>query len=131
MGVLSKNKGYTLTEIITVIIIIGVLASIALPSYGRFLQQRKFDEATPILMAIYEAQQVFFADNGNYTDDINNLGLGFTNAPEHFTSITPSPGTDSINCTSGETGDSIGSAVPKDGSADIFVLKNGHICIET
>lgn len=123
----SSNNGNALAKIVTVIMIIGALAGIALYSYGRILQQRKADEATPILLAMYEAQQVYFKYNGDYTNNINHLGLEFT-MPQHFTSIDAIPGNSPVTCSTGETDDILGRAVPKDGSANIYLLKNGHIC---
>jgi len=39
-----RNRGFTLIELITVIIIIAVISSIAVPSYARFLARAEFDK---------------------------------------------------------------------------------------
>ncbi|HVF19260.1 MAG TPA: prepilin-type N-terminal cleavage/methylation domain-containing protein [Mycobacteriales bacterium] len=63
------DDGFTLVELLVVVIIIGVLSAIALPS---FLGQRTKAQRAVVssdLRNISSAQEAFFVENGNYTDD--------------------------------------------------------------
>ncbi|MCF7908014.1 MAG: prepilin-type N-terminal cleavage/methylation domain-containing protein [Candidatus Omnitrophica bacterium] len=53
----NKNKSFSLVEIITVIIILGILAAIASPSYHRMIERSRGKHAEFNLMAVYNAQK--------------------------------------------------------------------------
>lgn len=53
---LLKQKGFSLIELLVIIVIVGVLASVSFPKYQNFLVQRKVDVA-----ARYLAQDLEFA----------------------------------------------------------------------
>lgn len=77
--------GFTLIELITVVIIIAILASLAVPNYIKTVERAKDKEAIVNLKLIMAAEKIYKMGNGNYyppgntqTSDINaiNLGLG-------------------------------------------------------
>lgn len=57
------KKGFTLIEILAVVLIIGVLSAIAVPQYRRSLERSRVVEAMDMLPAIYDAQQRFFTES--------------------------------------------------------------------
>jgi type II secretion system protein G len=71
---MSKNKGFTLIEIIVALVIIGVLAAIAFPSYTTLIEQGRVKNAEYNLMAIANAQQVYYYNNGQYCLNANGCG---------------------------------------------------------
>lgn len=76
----SKNKiGYTLIEICIVLIVLGVLASIAFPQFYISVERTKAAEGVNILENIFNAEQHWALDHNNtFTNDISNLDVSYT-----------------------------------------------------
>ena len=83
---MTNKKGFTLIEIIIVMIIFGILTAVALPNYFTMLQQGAANAAQNNLLAIYNAQLNYYNTNNAYClgpcdtlADINtNLALNLT-----------------------------------------------------
>lgn len=70
-----KNKaGFSLIELIIVVAIIALLATIAIPSFNRFLAKTKRTEAYINLHAIYAAQKAYWAEHGTYAAALSGDG---------------------------------------------------------
>lgn len=52
---MNNHKGFTLTELLTVVIIVGVLASIALPQYSKSVERARATEAMQVVKSINDA----------------------------------------------------------------------------
>lgn len=72
----NSDKGFTLIELLVVIIIIGILSAIALPSFLNQTSKARASEAKNQIGAINRGEQAYYMENGEFTDDIDALGLG-------------------------------------------------------
>jgi len=75
----KKMRGVTLMELMMVVVIIGILVSIAYPSYRQYVAKAKRNEAKAALLQIATRQESFYLQNNTYTTDMTNLGFGGAN----------------------------------------------------
>ncbi len=67
--------GVTLLELMIVVVIIGILAAIAYPSYRDVTTRTKRVEAKAALLQIATNQERFYLQNNSYTADMAQLGF--------------------------------------------------------
>jgi len=60
------KKAFTLVEVIIVVIILGIIASFALPRYTTVVERSRSNEGVQILMALLGAQRRHALENGSY-----------------------------------------------------------------
>ena len=78
-----KSAGMTLIELMIVVAIVALLASIAVPSYRQYVLRANRIEATTALLQLAAAQEKFYLQNNTYAgnaliDDAPPAGLGLT-----------------------------------------------------
>lgn len=73
---MTNKKGFTLVEILTVVLIIGVLSAIALPQYRKVVERARAAEAMAGLKTLYDSSERLAVDFGY--DDYETL---FNNPP--------------------------------------------------
>lgn len=71
----NRHCGVTLIELLIVLVIIAILASVVYPSYQRYVLKTYRAEAVQVLLQAANLQEGLLADEGRYTADINRLGL--------------------------------------------------------
>ena len=62
-----KNKAFTLVELIIVVIIIGILATLAIPQYSKAVERSKAAKAKYALSLIRQAEELYFDNYDAYT----------------------------------------------------------------
>lgn len=80
----SKSRGFNLLELLVTIGIIGILAAIALPMYGDYVQRGKIAEAVSTLSDQRNKMEQFFLDNRDYTNACTNGTLAPTPTGKYF-----------------------------------------------
>lgn len=71
----KKVNAYTLTEILVVLVIIGILVLLALPNLLPLITKAKSTEAKVQLEHVYTLEQNYFFEKSKYTSDLNEIGF--------------------------------------------------------
>ena len=83
----EQDQGFTLVELLVVIVIIGILAGIAIPL---FLSQRQKGVEAGIradLKSVATLQETYFVDKGSYSNDTTQLEK-FTESKDNVITVT-------------------------------------------
>jgi len=88
------QKGFTLIEVMVVVVIVAILASLAIPGYREYVKRGHRRAAQAVMMEIASQQHQYFAANRAYADETE---LGYTSPPpeiaDYYTlTVTPTPG---------------------------------------
>ena len=93
------RRGFSLLEVMIVVVIIGILATLAYPSLEGYLQRSKQTEAKVGLSAVYNAQKIYFAINQTYADSLSNLDVQLETGGSSRYSITLTGSSSSFTAT--------------------------------
>ena len=72
-----RCSGFSLIEVMIVVVIIGILAALAYPTLEGYLQRTRQTEARTNLSALYTAQKIYFATNRQYASSFDDLDVRF------------------------------------------------------
>ncbi len=67
------QNGFTLIEVLIVVVIIGILVAIAVPTYAKYVQKGYASDAKVSIKAILNASSVYFQSTGEIASDIDIL----------------------------------------------------------
>lgn len=110
------HLGFTLIELLVTIAIIGILASVAFPSFTDYVVRSNRTEGQRELVRIANLQEQYYADSRKYTNVLTQLGLDaspFITDNNHY-SITAV--VDNANGTFTLSATAIGTQASRDGA---------------
>jgi len=133
------QRGFSLTELMIVVAIIGILAAIAIPNFMRYQARAKQSEAKSNLVAIHTGEIAYFAEHNKYIDDFNAIGFGVTGSSQryYYELGNSSVGTLPPGCTastldtvsaSGFTAVAIGN-IDGDATCDVWTIDEGKTLV--
>ena len=76
IGLLNRSvrlRGFTLTELMVTVMMIGIMAAITVPSYRQAIEQSRADVAGSTLRAIWAAERLYWLGNQTFTNDLGLL----------------------------------------------------------
>ena len=70
-----NRRGFTLLELIIVVLITGILAVVAMPEYQKAIRRSICVEAYNVFAAIKVSQEVYYVEHGTYAADIADFDI--------------------------------------------------------
>ncbi|MEN7341566.1 MAG: type IV pilin protein [Pseudomonadota bacterium] len=70
-----RSSGFTLTETLITLVIVGILGAIAIPGYLDYVARSERGEARILLYRLVGDQEHFFLRHGRYATTMSELGL--------------------------------------------------------
>lgn len=86
----KKYAGFTLIELMIVVVIVAILASIALPGYQNYVRRSKLAEAPALLSDFRIKLEQYYQDNRNY--GVANGACGIADSTGNYFSMACSVG---------------------------------------
>jgi len=68
-----RKKGFTLIEIMTVVVIIGVLSTLALTRYNKLINRNRWSSVLKALIPLRQAAEMYYLENGTVPTDLDLL----------------------------------------------------------
>lgn len=76
----QRSAGFTLIEIVIVVVVAAILASLAYGGYSNTMQKARRAEAITLLFNIAEREERYHAEHGVFTPELTRLGFSVDQA---------------------------------------------------
>jgi prepilin-type N-terminal cleavage/methylation domain-containing protein len=69
----KNEKGFTLIEMLIVVVIVAILAAISVPIYVEYVKTARASDAKTTISGVWQAAQVFYQDKGEWPATVEEL----------------------------------------------------------
>jgi len=100
----ARVAGFSLIELMVVVGIIGVLATVAIPQYSKFSSRAKQSEAKVNLGGIYTVEKAYFVEGSTYSPCLAQIGYEASGQQRRYTigfSAATNTSMGSVTCNDG------------------------------
>ena len=80
----KTQQGFTLTELMITVAIVGIIAAVELPNYNAYVKSVSRAEAASALLDAANKQEQYFVDNRVYSTSFSDLGIQSKTENGHF-----------------------------------------------
>ncbi|MBI4057342.1 MAG: prepilin-type N-terminal cleavage/methylation domain-containing protein [Elusimicrobia bacterium] len=91
----TSSAGFSLIELLTVVLMIAVLSAVALPQYVRTVERSRIQEAVGVIEALRKAEIRYYHQRGDLTNDLSELDFELPSlryfSPPTFINVAPRP----------------------------------------
>ena len=94
----ARQRGLTLVELMVVVAVMAIVASVAYPLYTAQVEKSRRADAKVALQEIALAQERFYTINGEYTAGLSTLQIGTTSEQGYY-NLSINTGTDNQDFT--------------------------------
>ena len=75
---MRKMNGFTLVELMIVVVVVAILAAVTIPSYQNYILQSHRTDAINALMDLASRESRYYTISNTYTDNMQTLGYATT-----------------------------------------------------
>lgn len=88
----GRSGGFTLVELMIVVVVIAILAAVAVPGYQEHVRKSRRAEARTALLAAAQNMERFFTDNNAYTTDLAAAGISSSSGQGDYYAVSAAAG---------------------------------------
>lgn len=81
---MNRSRGFSMIELMIVVVIIAILSAIAIPSYRQYVLRGHRSEATRALQDLASRQENYYFTNNEYATNLSELGASSSVAGVYF-----------------------------------------------
>ena len=84
---IKNTLGFTITELMVAVALIGILSAIAIPSYNTHVARGHQAQAKIFLSAIHNVEDIFHTETGKYTNCLKQIGFNPSNEASRWYTV--------------------------------------------